>query len=722
MQLATADTVLGDFHDAAFTYAGVTSVFLKKGADYYVRTDGPDGALHEYRIAYTFGISPLQQYLIELPGGRLQAFGIAWDTREKARGGQRWFHLYPNDNIDFRDVLHWTQPAQTWNFMCADCHSTNVRKNYDTEKNIYATTWSDLDVACEACHGPGSEHVRLAREAQPIGRPAVAATHAAGPSGDRAPATREAQGSHPRPDHQSPPRNPGDGLIVSLRSTRDAWALEDLDIARLTVEPDTRTGPVCARCHALRSRIAGHDRPDLPFADTLRMSVLETGLYEADGQILDEVFEYGSFLQSRMHRRGVVCTDCHDPHSGRLRAEGNALCTKCHRAARYDTPEHHHHAAGTEAANCVHCHMGARTYMVVDERRDHSFRVPRPDLSETTGAPNTCTSCHRDRSALWAAETIVGWYGPLRGRGASWAPALAAARVHAARADQLLAAVIRDPAHPGIVRATALSLVANPSAPTVLTTIKESLRDSDPLVRREAASAMQGVSPRDRWAAVAGLLADPIRTVRLEAVNVLADLAPPNDWTADRRRQFEQALAEYRNAQAFNADRGDGWLNLGSVEARRGNLAAAEAAYLRGIKLEPSFMPLYLNLADLYRAAGREPDCERMLREALTRYPDSADVRHSLGLTLVRAKRMEEAVAELGSAAAAAPRNPRYSFVHALALDTLGRHDEAMALMKAAHQRFTGDRDILSALLAWSARAGDADAVALWQKKFDEID
>jgi len=162
MQVANDNTVLGDFSDANFTYFGVTSTFYKRDGKFKVRTDGPEGKLKDYEIKYAFGVYPLQQYLIEFPGGRLQALSIAWDSRPKGEGGQRWFHLYPKEKITHDDTLHWTGPNQNWNYMCAECHSTNLKKNYDLKSDTYSTTWFEINVSCEACHGPGSRHVAWA--------------------------------------------------------------------------------------------------------------------------------------------------------------------------------------------------------------------------------------------------------------------------------------------------------------------------------------------------------------------------------------------------------------------------------------------------------------------------------------------------------------------------------------------------------------------------------
>ena len=160
----TDESVAGGFDDQSYEYFGRVSLFSRDADNFFVRTENQYGEETDFRVAYTFGVSPLQQYLIEAPGGRLQALSIAWDSRSAAAGGQRWFHLYPNENVRPGDALHWTGDAQNWNFMCAECHSTNVQKNFERQSRTYATTWSEVNVGCEGCHGPGSRHVSAAAE------------------------------------------------------------------------------------------------------------------------------------------------------------------------------------------------------------------------------------------------------------------------------------------------------------------------------------------------------------------------------------------------------------------------------------------------------------------------------------------------------------------------------------------------------------------------------
>ena len=680
MQSADRTTVLGNFNNATFRKDGVTSTFFKRDGQFFVRTDGPDGKLADFEIKYTFGIDPLQQYLVAFPDGRYQALSIAWDVKRK-----RWFHLYLAERIDHRDKLHWTRPSQNWNFMCAECHSTGLQKNYRLAEDRFETSWSDINVSCEACHGPGSGHVAWAQDAQ-RGR--------------------------------SNPDSPR-GLVFQIKDTSGrAWTVSPGEATARRSKPLSSREEVeaCGRCHARGAQIWGDYRHGEPLAETHRVAFLDEALYHADGQIKDEVYEYGSFLQSKMYHAGVTCSNCHDPHSARLRASGNAVCSQCHLPSKYDDPQHHFHTAGTEAAQCVSCHMIKRTYMVVDGRRDHSFRVPRPDLSMTLGTPNACNDCHKDRSAQWASQAVARWYGPDRKGGWHWAEAIHAGRNARAGAESLLVRAVEDATTPAIVRATALNLLHRYPGPNALRAVERSLRDSDPLVRRAAASALAVVEPRTRVALGFPLLNDPVRTVRLEALSTLVGV-PRNHFTAAQLTTLDLVIAEYRQAQAFNADRAEAHLNLGARDAQLGKFDAAEQAYRTAIRKQPSFMPAYINLADLYRQQGREDRVEQTLREALKADPGNGDASHGLGLSLVRQKRLRDAIPELAKAAQRRPDVPRYAYVYGVALHETGDTRRALDVLKRAHERHPADREILVALVEYEAQAGNRNAAIAWARK-----
>lgn len=591
MQPATAATVLGDFDDAVITENGATMRFLHRDDDFFIETRGPAGEAREERVRFTFGVAPLQQYLVEAPGGRLQAFGVAWDSRPRERGGQRWFGLYPGETIGWGDTLHWSGRNQNWNFMCADCHSTGLRKNYDLPTDSYRTTWTDVNVACEACHGPGSAHVAWAR------------------GGARAGADK--------------------GFAES---------------------PSDDRSELCFPCHSRRRALSETPTPTRRFLDDFAPALLEETLFRADGQIEGEVFEYASFLQSRMHRADVACVDCHEPHGAALREHGNALCARCHEPARFDASSHHHHVAGTREAQCVACHMPSRIYMQVHERHDHGFRVPRPDLAPL-GVPNACNDCHADKPAAWAAEAMRGW-GSRRLGQASAATAIALGRSAAPGAAEALAALAGDEGESAIMRATALSLLARAPGVAALRAIGDAIAASDPLLRLGAIRALEPYDIATRRLA-APLLADPAAATRLEAARLLAAAGvSAEEWAA---------------AELVSADRPETHLGVGALRAEQGRPQDAIAAFETALRLDPKFTPARLDLADLLRSQGRDAEAEAPLREAVRLDPSDAAAHYALALWLLRQSREMEARSELARAVTLAPDDPTIAHAYRLA-------------------------------------------------------
>ena len=692
MQPATAETVLGNFDQARVTQRGITSTFFRRDGKFIVRTEGPDGKPGEFEIAYTFGVEPLQQYLVPFPDGRLQALGLAWDTRPRAQGGQRWFHLYPDLTLHPPDPLHWTGREQTWNYQCAECHSTDLRKRYDLATNRYATAWAEITVSCEECHGPGSAHVTWA-ETRPAG---------AGAS------------------YKTPGAN---GLVVRLGRGDGAWTIKDSQrgIAEWTGPPRSSAElDVCARCHARRRAIVDPHPYGQPFLDTHVPALLDAPLYHPDGQILGEVYEWGSFVQSRMHHAGVTCSDCHDPHRAELRATGNTVCAQCHLPARFDGEGHHHHRPGSEAARCVSCHMPARTYMVVDPRRDHSFRVPRPDLSVALGTPNACSGCHRDRSPQWAADRVKAWGGTRPGT-PHFGRALDAARRGLPDAAPALIAVATDGNQAAIARATALAHFAEFSTAAMAPVIEGALADPDPLVRLGALRGAEAVPPDRLGRLVAPLLRDPVRSVRLAAAQLLAAV-PRASLTDAQRADFDRAVAELVKSEQVNAERPESHLNLANLYARLGRPADAESELRTALWLDPAFVPALVNLADLMRGQGRDADGERFLEQALRAAPDHPEALHALALLRVRQNRLAEAVDLLRRAARARPDSPRLAYVYAVALHDTGRAGDAITVLEGAHRQRPADRDVLAALASYLGERGDVKRALQYAEKLAALD
>ena len=674
MEHAAEQSVRGDFNDATFEYGGARSRFFRKEKKFLVETDGADGKLATFEIKYTFGIDPLQQYLVEFSDGRVQALSIAWDTRPKDQGGQRWFHLYPDAAVTHDDPLHWTRLNQNWNFMCAECHSTGVHKNYDAARDRFATTFTEIGVGCEACHGAGSRHVEWAK---------------------RKPAERDRD----------------NGLLVRFDERSGiTWSTEagTLKPVRSVAAPALRKEvETCGRCHARRGQLSEDWTPGRSLSETHRISLLDRQWFHADGQMRngEETYNYAPFKQSKMFAKGVTCSDCHDPHSAALKASGDGVCAQCHATAKYESAAHRQHADVSPPPSCAACHMPERRYMVVDRRHDHGFRVPRPDLSAQSGAPNACNDCHRDKSAAWAAQLIETWFGPERHGYQTYAPAFHAARIEAADAQARLAAVAGAGDVPGIVRASALAELPTPD----VNLIRRALSDPDPLVRLGALDMLEGIPADELWMLASAQLTDPVRGVRIRAAELLASV-PATSQPAVDRGKFVKAAAEFVAAQKLNADRPEARTALGSFFARQANAAEAEAEYQAALRLDPWFAPAAINLSDLYRLIGRDGDGERVLRVSLSRSPQVASLHHALGLTLVREKHTEAALDELRQAASLDPSQARYAYVYAVGLHSAGRRDEALAVLKEGLRSHPNDLDTLSAAINFSREKGDVAA------------
>jgi Flp pilus assembly protein TadD len=428
--------------------------------------------------------------------------------------------------------------------------------------------------------------------------------------------------------------------------------------------------------------------------------------YYPDGQQRDEVYTWGSFVQSRMYAHGVTCSDCHNPHTGKVRASGNDLCASCHLPAKYDGPAHHHHQQTSAGASCVSCHMPTSTYMVVDPRHDHSLRIPRPDLSVGLGTPNACTNCHTNRDARWAARNVRAWYGPEPHGYQRFAPSFASADADAADAQSLLSALAGDDSQPSIARATALAELSGASSPQAFAVIATSVRDPSPMIRLAALQSLENMPPAQRVQLVIPMLADSTRTVRIAAARLLAGV-PSSFMSLEQREAFQKASAEFVDAQRQNADRADSRANLGTFLAQLGDMVSGETELKSAIRLDARFVPAYVNLADLYRSGGRDADGERLLREGLTRTPGSAVLHYALGLVLTRLNRGDSALREFDRAASLDPQNARFGYVHAVALHSAGKVDAAIAKLQSVLTLHPADGDVLNALVSFARARGD---------------
>jgi len=683
MQKATPETVLGDFDDVKVKYFKETTRFGRDGDAFFVEALGANGEPGRFPVIYTFGVEPLQQYLVEIEPGRLQSFLFAWDTRSKEEGGQRWFHLQPDEYVEPGDALHWTAPSYNWNYSCADCHSTALKKNYDRTTKRYSTEYFEINVGCEACHGAGSRHVELAEAAKAA--------------------------------KVSLPDNAGFDRRLPTLAER-IWSFgEGKSIASLSRSEPSDETETCAPCHSRRADLGGESTG---YHDRYRVAALDELLYFDDGQIRDEVYVYGSFLQSKMHAAGVICSDCHDGHSTKLRFDGNALCSRCHQADVYDTRRHLFHEAGTPGSLCTDCHMPERTYMVNDDRADHRFGIPRPALAAKIGAPDACTDCHAGKSANWAEREIAKRFDSRVAH--PFAEALHAARTQRPEGEPGLVELVAVGKAPAIVRATALLELRNLGSPALPALLMRASSDPSPIVRRSVAVAARDLLPEQRVEVVRPLLRDKVRTVRVEAVaSVLGVRA--GDWSATDRAALKSATAEYIEARSFNTDRGEGLADMAHVAMLAGDFKHAEENLREALDIDPTFTAAYVNLADLYRAQERDEEAESTLREGLNEAADGAAVEFALGLTLVRMGRHSEAVMHLRRAYEMRPQTIRFGYVYAVAQFDGGKREASLRTLEQMQRRYPANRDVLQLLAGYNQQMGRTKAAERYATELQKL-
>ncbi len=644
MRHAKPDAVKGDFDNVEFGFNNEINKFFRKGDAYWVNIKGADGKFSDYQIKYTFGVYPLQQYMVEFDDGRIQLIPYAWDDREASQGGQRWFHLYP-EFTDSRDEFFWTNTGQNWNYMCADCHSTNVKKNFDLATNTYNTTFSEINVGCEACHGPASVHLNFVKNSE----------------------------------------DKSQGFNRNLSKPVNQWVKR---AGKNTLFPEeivpTQQLLVCAQCHSRHVQISDNNHVDgNAFGERYMLSLINSNQYHADGQIYDEVFVFGSFVQSKMSQNGVACTNCHDPHSNELIIPKEALCLQCHTATTYAATSHHQHQENSEGAQCVNCHMPETTYMQVDERRDHAWHVPRSDLAEKLGTPDTCLNCHSEKDSSWSASLLKSWYpdSPTQSQ-EHFAPVFSAIDNGYLQASQALSHVAQNKANTPIIRASALERMSPLSDKNSLIAIARGARDPNEFVRLGAARGADSIALNERWRILAPLLKDKVLSVRVEAAYSLLLLWP--QLTDEQKELMQPALDEYISVQEFNNDRGFSHNNIGTVYANQGLWEKAETAFKTSIRLEPNFAQAYVNLSETYRRSNQdEAKSIAVLNQGKNAAYNNAQIPYSLGLSYLRKGQTNDAIDNLKLATQRAPNNGQYHYVLGLMLEKFDVNEAQRSLSKA---------------------------------------
>ncbi len=649
-----SDFIMGDFTNVTIKHHFQTARFYQSGSNYLVDLT-EQGQTQTYPIQHTFGHYPLQQYLVPTDSGALQVLPFSWDSRSKDKGGQKWFPIYADEDVKKQDRLHWQQPLLNWNGMCADCHSDGLKRNYDLASNQFSTEYDHINVGCQSCHGKmNADHEKTAK------------------------------------------------AVKKQSSTTGAWQRNHGDIVAKWVgeKRDNQFMDTCFACHSLRSPLNDGIDTNKGFLDQFNPDLLSRNMYFPDGQIKEEVYVYGSFMQSKMHAAGVNCLDCHDKHTMKTKAKGNSLCLQCHNPETYQQVAHTRHDLNSDGGQCVNCHMPERTYMGVDPRRDHSFIIPRPELSINFGVPNACTSCHEDKNNQWAATSIKQW-------GASKNP-LSKNQLQYIElqhngflplADHLKLANSNDLSV--IKRASVIALLPNSSKAINDQIAKTWINSQEPLMRLAVANIGYLLPEPDRLKSYSKLLKDPVKAIRVAAASNLAG-AKVKDLSI-----LKLAIQELVDVNDVNSWRGEGHVNQSILYGKLGKTKSAVQSLQQAIIIDPYFFPSYLNLAERYRTHNQPEKEQRILAKGIEKNPNSAALHYAIGMQLIRTKNATDAVRSFEKAKQLEEDNVQYAYLYFLSLDNIGKTKQALQALKTSLRKYTHHNQLIDLGMSFSKKLMD---------------
>ena len=633
-----------------------------QGGTFQFLGTGRNSTQEVFTVSRVIGESPLRQFLTPFPGGRLQTLEAAYDPRSN-----QWFNVYGEENRQPGEWGHWTGRGMNWNSMCASCHNTAVRKNYDPVSDSYHTTMAEPTVGCEACHGPLREHNEWQSRF--------------GNSGKKDPTLKK-------------------------------------------LSPDQVTDN-CGFCHSRRGDLTGEFKPGDRFSDHLRLELVDhSETFYADGQVHEEDYEYAPFLGSRMHQAGVRCTDCHNPHTAKTLLPGNWLCMRCHAGSYTNAPvidpvAHSHHkvfgqSPGSTAnpdltaygshdivesgGECVNCHMPQTTYMQRHGRHDHGFTTPDPLLTKTAGIPNACNRCHADRDADWALKWCDEWYGSKMKRPArERALIITAARKGDPSSSARLVELYRASDNP-YWRAAAAGLLEDRSEdPAVRQLLLQGLNDTNALVRSGCVRALQReIEDPNVRSALTAALKDVTRSVRLEAA-----------WALRASLDLSsKAAIELQDSLTLNADQPVGQAQLGGFALARGEPGAAAAHYQKAVEWDPGSAAIRRDYAVILAQLRHPREATEQLQAAARLEPTNAEYQFSLGLSWSDLGETSNAVQCLRQAVRLQPTFSRAWYNLGLALDSAGSTEEGLDALARAEATDPNDPGAPYAAATIFARLG----------------
>lgn len=535
--------------------------------------------------------------------------------------------VYKNLSIDHENWLHWTNQTYYWNGMCAECHATNLKKNYHADTDSFKTTWSQLSVSCEACHGPAEYHLKWA-------------------------STKDKDIAN-------------FGFVKKFKNSDNHSQIE-----------------TCVRCHSRRSVFGDYDYAWTETHEHMSIGSVSSPNYHTDGQIKEEDFEIGSFMQSKMHANGVKCTDCHNVHSGKVKFQDNRLCTQCHAPADYDSKKHHFHDKEKEGSSCVDCHMPGQYFMGRHFRRDHSLRIPRPDISKVTNSPNACNACHTDKTVDWAIENTTKWYGVKKQNHHGFT--FYKANLQDPTAVDELKIIINDENKPIIVRQTAMDVLRTNYSEQSQEILNPFLTHKNSALRFQ--SIFNSRFDNSNAKEILALLKDPVKGIRNTAAIKIAE--NKSLLTADYQKAFEKEIKEYVAILMYNSDFPDSKLNLGNYYYSQNNYPQAINYYQKTITQDKEYIQAYFNLAYLYNQNNEKNQAISILESYIQKNPKDKQALYDIGLLIAEYGDYNKAVLYLEKAKSNSILNDRIILNLAKIYAFLGNQNKAENYFVELTQKF----------------------------------
>jgi len=410
-QLATPETVIGDFDDVTLESGGRTTHLSRAGDEFWAEMVDPDWEHRvvgqggdpdtlpdpprvRKRIVMTTGLHHYQVYWVASRYGRkLINFPFAYMSKER-----RWI---PREAAFLRPP---SEPRfhQEWNTNCIHCHSVAGDPGIDPVTNIMDTSVAELGITCEACHGPAETHANAnANPARRYGLLMGDETDDTIVQPERLDARRSSQVCGQCHSINMP-------LVVALQADAHFHAGDDLDEYAYVIRgtPDNlQTETERERWREARDMLIEMD-PDFM-----------VDRYWSDGMVRISGRDYNGLIESPCYAGGELsCLSCHSLHDGdpndQLAAgmETDAACLQCHEDYADEIETHTHHPPDSSGSSCINCHMPHTTFGLLKAIRSHQIDSPTIAATLETGRPDACNLCHLDRSLGWAADHLTAWY------------------------------------------------------------------------------------------------------------------------------------------------------------------------------------------------------------------------------------------------------------------------------------------------------------------------